>query len=105
MARLLVTCNYIADDKTKDGYYERALLYTLSSDQGRNHEEMLLAAARSPSALREFLFCGGQQTLASFPLASGLCGVADTEVVPFPLSRCVHFSRRGPKVAERTYTR
>lgn len=32
--RVLVTWNYIADDKEKDGYYERALLYTLSSDQG-----------------------------------------------------------------------
>ncbi len=33
--QLLVTWNYIADDKARDGYYERALLYTLSSDQGR----------------------------------------------------------------------
>ena len=33
--RVLVTWNYIADDKAKDGYYERALLYTLSSDQGQ----------------------------------------------------------------------
>jgi hypothetical protein len=33
--RVLVTWNYIADDKAKDGYYERALLHTLSSDQGR----------------------------------------------------------------------
>jgi hypothetical protein len=32
--RILVTWNYIADDKAKDRYYERALLYTLSSDQG-----------------------------------------------------------------------
>ncbi len=32
--RVLVTWNYIADDKARDGYYERALLYTLSSDQG-----------------------------------------------------------------------
>ncbi len=30
----LVTWNYIADDKATDGYYERALLYSLSSDQG-----------------------------------------------------------------------
>ena len=32
--RVLVTWNYIADDKANDGYYERALLYTVSSDQG-----------------------------------------------------------------------
>ena len=32
--RLLVTWNYIADDKQRDQYYERALLYTVSSDQG-----------------------------------------------------------------------
>jgi predicted esterase len=32
--RLLLTWNYIADDKATDGYYERALLYSLSSDQG-----------------------------------------------------------------------
>ncbi|HKB35053.1 MAG TPA: alpha/beta hydrolase fold domain-containing protein [Gemmataceae bacterium] len=40
--RLLVTWNYIADDKAKDGYYERALLYTLSSDQGRTWSEQQL---------------------------------------------------------------
>lgn len=33
--RVLVTWNYIADDKARDGYYERALLYSISSDQGR----------------------------------------------------------------------
>ncbi len=33
--RVLVTWNYIADDKAKDGYYERALLYTLSEDGGK----------------------------------------------------------------------
>ena len=33
--RVLVTWNYIADDKANDGYYERALLYSISSDQGR----------------------------------------------------------------------
>lgn len=32
--RVLVSWNYIADDKAKDGYYERALLYTLSDDDG-----------------------------------------------------------------------
>lgn len=32
--RILVTWNYIADDKANDGYYERALLYTTSSDHG-----------------------------------------------------------------------
>jgi len=32
--QILVTWNYIADDKANDGYYERALLYTVSSDDG-----------------------------------------------------------------------
>jgi hypothetical protein len=32
--RIVVTWNYIADDKATDGYYERALLYSVSSDQG-----------------------------------------------------------------------
>jgi hypothetical protein len=40
--RVLVTWNYIADDKANDGYYERALLYTLSSDQGRTWTEQAL---------------------------------------------------------------
>lgn len=37
--RIVVTWNYIADDKATDGYYERALLYTLSADQGRTWSE------------------------------------------------------------------
>ena len=37
--RVLVTWNYIANDKSTDGYYERALLYTLSRDQGRTWSE------------------------------------------------------------------
>lgn len=40
--RTLVTWNYIADDKAKDGYYERALLYTISEDQGRTWSEQKL---------------------------------------------------------------
>ena len=40
--RVLVTWNYIADDKAKDGYYERALLYTISVDQGRTWSEQAL---------------------------------------------------------------
>lgn len=40
--RILVTWNYIADDKAKDKYYERALLYTLSSDHGRTWSEQKL---------------------------------------------------------------
>jgi hypothetical protein len=40
--RLLVTWNYIADDKAKDGYYERALLYSLSDDQGRTWSDQQL---------------------------------------------------------------
>ena len=40
--RVLVTWNYIADEKAKDGYYERALLYSISSDQGRTWSEQAL---------------------------------------------------------------
>jgi hypothetical protein len=40
--RILVTWNYIADDKAKDRYYERALLYTLSDDQGKTWSEQRL---------------------------------------------------------------
>ncbi|MCH8830608.1 MAG: exo-alpha-sialidase [Planctomycetes bacterium] len=40
--RVLVTWNYIADDKANDGYYQRALLYTLSLDQGRTWSEQKL---------------------------------------------------------------
>ncbi|MGE0607385.1 MAG: sialidase family protein [Pirellulales bacterium] len=40
--RVLVTWNYIADDKATDGYYERALLYTLSDDQGKTWSEQAL---------------------------------------------------------------
>ena len=40
--RVLVTWNYIANDKANDGYYERALLYTISSDQGRKWSEQQL---------------------------------------------------------------
>lgn len=40
--RIVVTWNYIADDKAKDRYYERALLYTLSSDNGRTWSEQQL---------------------------------------------------------------
>ena len=40
--RILVTWNYIADDKSNDGYYERALLFTTSSDEGRTWKEQKL---------------------------------------------------------------
>lgn len=40
--RILVTWNYIADDKANDGYYERALLYTISSDKGRSWSDQQL---------------------------------------------------------------
>lgn len=40
--RLLVTWNYIADDKATDGYYERALLYILSDDDGRTWSDQQL---------------------------------------------------------------
>ena len=37
--RILVTWNYIADDKATDGYYERALLYAFSDDDGQTWSE------------------------------------------------------------------
>ncbi len=37
--RILVSWNYIANDKAKDKYYQRALLYSLSSDNGRTWSE------------------------------------------------------------------
>lgn len=40
--RILVTWNYIADAKARDGYYERALLYVVSSDQGRTWSDQRL---------------------------------------------------------------
>lgn len=40
--RVLVTWNYIADDKANDGYYVRPLLYTLSTDQGLTWSEQKL---------------------------------------------------------------
>ena len=40
--RILVTWNYIADDKANDGYYERALLYTISSDRGQTWSDQRL---------------------------------------------------------------
>lgn len=40
--RILVTWNYIADDKATDGYYERALLFSISEDQGRTWSEQRL---------------------------------------------------------------
>jgi serine/threonine protein phosphatase 1 len=36
-----------------------------------NHEEMLIAAVRSRSALKEWLYCGGKQTLASYGTVIG----------------------------------
>ncbi len=40
--RILVTWNYIADDKATDGYYERALLFSISEDQRRTCSEQRL---------------------------------------------------------------
>jgi Neuraminidase (sialidase) len=40
--RVLVTWNYIANDKARDGYYERALLYTLSRDRGSTWSKQAL---------------------------------------------------------------
>jgi serine/threonine protein phosphatase 1 len=50
-----------------------------------NHEEMLLAAARSHSALKEWLFCGGKQALASYGAVVGTAPPADnllSRVIP-----------------------
>lgn len=40
--RIVVTWNYIAGNRSKDDYYERALLYSLSGDQGRTWSEQQL---------------------------------------------------------------
>ena len=40
--RLLLTWNYIADERAKDGYYERALLYSVSADDGRRWSDQAL---------------------------------------------------------------
>lgn len=40
--RVLITWNYIADDKANDGYYERALLYSISADQGQTWSDQKL---------------------------------------------------------------
>jgi hypothetical protein len=40
--RVLLTWNYIADDKANDGYYERALLYSISADDGLTWSEQAL---------------------------------------------------------------
>ncbi len=40
--RILVTWNYIADDKANDGYYQRALLYSISEDDGQTWSEQQL---------------------------------------------------------------
>ncbi len=36
-----------------------------------NHEEMLIAATRSTSAMKEWLYCGGKQMLASYGVSGG----------------------------------
>jgi len=40
--RILLTWNYIADDKARDGYYQRALLYSISPDQGQTWTDQKL---------------------------------------------------------------
>lgn len=40
--RILLTWNYIADDKASDGYYERALLFSFSEDRGLTWSEQQL---------------------------------------------------------------
>ena len=56
-SRVLVTWNYIADDKENDGYYEQALLYTLSSDQGLSwSEQQLIGPIEGKEKVESFFF-------------------------------------------------
>jgi serine/threonine protein phosphatase 1 len=63
-----------------------------------NHEEMLLAAGQSLSALKEWLFCGGKQTLASYGASVGTAHPADillSRIIPEEhwrfVTHCCHF--------------
>ncbi len=88
--RILVTWNYIADDKAKDGYYERALLYSISDDQGRSWSEQRLigpADGKHLGAVRHNVlpWKGGRWLL---PLRVGvprLFEPATGELIAFPL--------------------
>ncbi|WP_417383378.1 sialidase family protein [Gimesia sp.] len=89
--RILVTWNYIADDKVKDGYYERALLYSVSSDQGRSWSEQRLIGpvdGRHLGAVRHNVlpWKGGRWLL---PLRTGIPRLYDPEtgtLEEFPLA-------------------
>lgn len=72
--RILVTWNYIADDKARDGYYERALLYTISSDQGQTWSEQKLIG----------------------PVAGEHLGAVRHNVLPWPDGRWLLPLRVGP---------
>ncbi len=72
--RILVTWNYIADDKATDGYYERALLYTISEDQGRTWSEQALIG----------------------PVAGKHLGAVRHNVLPWPGGRWLLPLRVGP---------
>jgi hypothetical protein len=88
--RLLVTWNYIADDKAKDGYYERALLYTLSGDQGRTWGEQQLigpVAGKHLGAVRHNVLPWGEGRwlLPIRSLPPRLFDPKKKELEPFPL--------------------
>ena len=78
--RVLLTWNYIADDKANDGYYERALLYSLSSDQGRTWSEQQLIGPiedKHLGAVRHNVLPWGKQWL--LPLRTGQPRVFDPQ--------------------------
>lgn len=88
--RVLVTWNYIADDKETDGYYERALLYSLSEDDGVTWSDQALIApveGKHFAAVRHNVlpWSGGRWLL---PLRVGPPRIFDPktgETVVFPL--------------------
>jgi hypothetical protein len=88
--RVLVTWNYIADDKATDGYYERALLYSISQDEGTTWSDQRLIgpiANRHLGAVRHNVlpWKNGRWLL---PLRTGVPRVYDSvsgTLVDFPL--------------------
>lgn len=88
--RILVTWNYIADDKAKDGYYERALLYSISSDQGETWSDQQLigpVAGKHLGAVRHNVLAWGKGRWL-LPLRVGAPRVFDPksgELEIFPL--------------------
>lgn len=88
--RLLITWNYIADDKAKDTYYERALLYSLSNDQGRTWSEQQVIgpiAGKHLGAVRHNVLTWGDGKWL-LPLRVGTPRLFDPikwELSPFPI--------------------